>query len=239
MVSVSSSPLPPNCVTDKCIEAVRDIAADEDLFTIPCKSVISLATSDLNHRVDLKHSDHERIVDNPFHVLNLVLVYESLLGDKSRWKAYLDLLPNSFDTLMFWNEAELKQLQGSGVVQKIGKKDADAAFEELLMPFVRRYVDVFQGSASWSDEQLMALFHRIGSVIMAYAFDVEEEDSINDDNGHFEFVDEPEPFKGMVPLADMLNADAEPNVSYQKLYRRDRTHQNPRRACSKKGTPSR
>jgi SET domain-containing protein 6 len=53
-----------------------------------------------------------------------------------------------------------------------------------------------------------------GSLIMAYAFDIDRDDAMDgSDNGtseddEFEEDDEDEPLKGMVPFADMLNADA-------------------------------
>jgi hypothetical protein len=72
--------------------------------------------------------------------------------------------------------------------------------------------------SSLSDDEIIALAHRMGSTIMAYAFDLEKvvhEEPDGDDEG---FVSDDEDVmvpKGMVPLADMLNADAHKNnVAY-------------------------
>lgn len=67
--------------------------------------------------------------------LILVLVYET--RPSSPWKSYIDLLPRSFDTLMYWTADELAQLQGSAVVAKIGKEEADEVFRRELWPIVQ------------------------------------------------------------------------------------------------------
>lgn len=145
------------------------------------------------------------------------MLYEFQQASNSPWSAYFDVLPSDFDTLMFWDEAELKHLQGSAVVDKIGRASADETFQEQIFPLVYANVATFNAQ-SLSNDQLLALCHRMGSTIMAYAFDLEsssaasnssqdgwEEDS--DDEG----AGGPVMPKGMVPLADMLNANADLN----------------------------
>lgn len=63
--------------------------------------------------------------------------------------------------------------------------------------------------------------HKMASVIMAYSFDVQrpgagDADTAMDDEEDIDDVEEADPgnaFKGMVPIADMLNADVDNNVS--------------------------
>jgi N-lysine methyltransferase SETD6 len=65
-----------------------------------------------------------------------------------------------------------------------------------------------------SDDAIIALAHRMGSTIMAYAFDLEKvtgEEIEGDDEGFVSDDDDVTMPKGMVPLADMLNADADRN----------------------------
>jgi SET domain-containing protein 6 len=73
-------------------------------------------------------------------------------------------------------------------------------------------VGVTSFDSSEARETLLALAHRMGSLIMAYAFDIErgEDDEAHDED---EFVtdDEEELPKAMVPLADLLNADGQRN----------------------------
>ena len=161
------------------------------------------------------------------------MVYESQQGSDSAWKPYFDVLPESFDTLMFWTENELQHLQGSAVLDKIGKKGADQAFLQRLLPVIRQHKDEFHAH-DLSDLDLLALCHRMGSTIMAYAFDLERHGAGDPQNGEDDGdknTDEEETWeedsetgiqvlpKGMIPLADMLNADADLNNA--KLFYQD------------------
>ena len=147
------------------------------------------------------------------------MMFEYLRGQESPWSAYFSILPATFNTLMFWSDEELAELKGSAVVKKIGKESADAAIKENIFPLVRANPRLFPaggGMTSWDTEEgeaaLLGLAHRMGSLIMAYAFDIDGgDDDRKDDGEEWAEDDEDDPPKGMVPLADMLNADADRN----------------------------
>lgn len=151
------------------------------------------------------------------------MLFEYQQAQNSKWAPYFDVLPADFDSLMFWSEAELKALQGSAVVNKIGKASADATFEEQILPLVYQHVQAFNAQ-SLSNDQLLALCHRMGSTIMSYAFDFEKAGAGSDDEQE-EWEEDSEDGsgpvlpKGMVPLADMLNANADLNNA--KLFHED------------------
>lgn len=165
--------------------------------------------------------------------LILILIYEHLQGDASPWKPYLDLLPAGpadFSTPMFWSDAELAELQASPVAGRVGRADAEAMIRRKILPVVRAHEDVFfpaststsPAATRLSDDELVALASRMGSVIMAYAFDLEkdedddDDDAENEENEDDEWVEDRDPTSkstttttlGMVPMADVLNADA-------------------------------
>ena len=201
--------------------ATQDIPADTTLFTIPRKSIINSETSEIARRLpqvfDLsavledEGEDEEAGLDS-WGCLILILIYEFLRGDASPWKPYLDVLPQSFDTPMFWSEDEVRELQASPLVGKIGKVEAEEMFRNKIIPVVRKHQDLFAGAESMAEEELVALAHRVGSSIMAYAFDLEAEGE--DEEEEEEWVEDREgrSLMGMVPMADILNADAEFNV---------------------------
>ncbi|KAI1435971.1 SET domain-containing protein [Xylaria sp. CBS 124048] len=220
------------------IIAKSDIAEDTVLFTIPRAAIISTQTSDLASRIPdvfattvlddtVNDADDEGEANGPpdnWVSLILVMVYEYLRGEESRWKRYFDVLPAQFDTLMWWTPGELDWLQASPIPAKIGKDDAESMFRARVLPVVERYPDVFypEESRRLSEEELIGLAHRMGSTIMAYAFDLENED---DEEKEKEKEDEEEEeadewvedregkiLMGMVPMADILNADAEFNA---------------------------
>ena len=151
---------------------------------------------------------------DPWMSLVLVMIYESGLGEKSAWWLYLRLLPTDFDTLVNWSSSELAELQGSAVLKKIGREDADESFRTVLLPLVSIYAHHFGEYASEfagpeKEVTLLQVAHRMATLIMAYAFDLEEELGTRD--GEDSFIDEAYQAKAMVPLADMLNADGDRN----------------------------
>lgn len=117
----------------------------------------------------------------------------------SKWQAYISVLPLELDSLVFWTEEELKDLQASAVVNKIGKADAEELYHSKVAPLNIPGAD-------------LDLFHKAASIIMAYAFDIPEDEPEENTEIADELVpDEEKTVLTMIPLADMLNADAHRN----------------------------
>ncbi|KAK4195029.1 hypothetical protein QBC40DRAFT_289718 [Triangularia verruculosa] len=210
------------------IVAQADIAADTVLFTIPRSSILCATTSPLKDKIpdifDLDNDDGDESDDegdgssqNSWTLLILILIYEYLQGSSSQWKPYLDVLPSTFNTPMFWTSSQLSFLQASAVTSKIGQAEADKMIASRILPVIRSHPQTFFPSSATplSDDQLMQLAHRMGSTIMSYAFDLEQDMEIpeqleNDDE--WEEDREGKTMLGMVPMADILNADAEFNA---------------------------
>lgn len=213
------------------VVATADIAAETILFTIPRQSVLSVDNSEIARTIPHVFDAAKKLAQNdgasdesidlddlpdPWLELIIVLIYEYLHRKSSPWKPYLDILPHQLDTLMYWDAHELRELQASAIVDKIGKDVAEEKFYEKLLPVIKSHQDVFYsvGTAILGDDELVDLAHRMGSIIMAYAFDLEREDGMEDENedGWVHDLDGLMSL-GLVPMADMLNADAEFNVS--------------------------
>ena len=175
------------------------------------QDILSVENSDLSSDETGRQLIAE--LEDPWLSLILVLLYEYLKGPQSRWKAYFDILPSTFNTLMFWTDDELDLLQASAVREKIGKAGADELLTGKIVGSVRRNGANFPGSSNLSDDEILALAHRMGSTIMAYAFDIEKEPSRQEEDEEGYISDEEDELlpKGMVPMADMLNADADRN----------------------------
>ena len=118
---------------------------------------------------------------------------------------------------MYWSDFDLSWLQASAVVKKIGKASAEELWRTTIIPLMLEYYDLFSVAGEDLEaktKELIRLAHFAGSLIMAYAFDIDRDDDRNADDhsgDEFEEDDEDEPLKGMVPFADMLNADADRN----------------------------
>lgn len=139
------------------------------------------------------------------------MLYEDGKSD-SKWRCYFNILPaqGQFDTLMYWDEAELKELEASAVVNKIGKESADKSFREKIWPVVQQNPQLFGFKNDVIEHEVLAAAHRMGSLIMAYAFDIESErEKEIDEEGYVSDEDDEDMPKAMVPLADVLNADAD------------------------------
>ncbi|KAL9123299.1 MAG: hypothetical protein Q9187_000138 [Circinaria calcarea] len=194
------------------IIALEDIDESEELFSVPHSTVLNTCNSELHHYIP-----EELASLDPWLSLVLVMIYEFSQGQASRWWPYLEILPTKFDTLMYWTRSELAELQGSAVVTKIGREEADKVFVETLLPLVIKHGGLFGEFAvqlRTADPQgfFLGLAHRMATLIMAYGFDLEKVNRPEDvDEDGFLSDDEDEPPKGMVPLADLLNAEAERN----------------------------
>ena len=235
--------MPSLAATKVSLVATHDIEADEELFALPLGLVLTPSTSSLND--DCKHEMSES--GTHWSRLIIALIHERMQGKASRWSNYLRLLPRSFDTLMFWNEAELAQLQASAVVDKIGKMEAEETWKDTIIPLMHQHPHAFPldiENVHVRTEILVAAAHEAGSLIMAYGFDIDQDRSprsggADNDEDDFEEDDEDEPLKGMVPFADMLNADADRNnVSCYDPGRINATDHTCRHVFSKKMTSS-
>nr|GAT54993.1 predicted protein [Mycena chlorophos] len=214
--------------------ALRDIPEGHVLFKIPRSLILSTTTSALPRRVGLEQW-RARGMHRGWAGLILCVMWETANGAASRWAPYLESLPSTFDTPMFWSEEDLEELRGTSVVEKLGKADAEKDFSEKVLPLVQSRPDIFPPETIPSFYTL-EVYHIMGSRILSRSFDVErdeeegEADVGNTSSGSAMDVDEPhapeqEDGEGssedgeaedededdsivvsMVPLADMLNA---------------------------------
>ncbi|KAF9112018.1 hypothetical protein BGX27_004103 [Mortierella sp. AM989] len=183
------------------VVASADIKKDEELFLIPRPLLLSPETSELPKKIDLTSLQGW----NP---LMMCMIYEYCRGDASHWKPYFDILPTEFTTPMFWSSEELLELKGTGVVDKIGRDEAESIFNENLWPLIHASLDIFDIQDK-DKASFLKIFHRMGSLIMAYAF----HDTIpgsGDDDAMDEYDEDEEEEEekvnvSMVPMADMLN----------------------------------
>lgn len=201
---------------NQCLVATGDFEEDEVIFSIPRRSVINLKyTTDTYDVANI----HASVPDLPpwlvhppiyptMHSTQLTLsqsLTAILVGQSdqvtSRHLPYFGVLPQHLDTLVFWSDSELDELQASTVVNKIGKAGAEEQFNKHLTPVG------FDMDAC----------HRAASIIMAYAFDIPDEDadkvfgSLDEDELESDDEENEKTILSMVPLADMLNADADRN----------------------------
>ncbi|KAF2218790.1 hypothetical protein BDZ85DRAFT_207380 [Elsinoe ampelina] len=193
------------------VVAKSDIDQDEDLFSVSRNGILSAETSDFT-----RSSEGQQVLadlDDSWLALILILIYERVRPD-SPWAPYIGTLQDTdLDTLMYWQESDLAELQASAIQEKIGKIGADETFRTKIVPSIKNYPNLFPSLGQSSEEDILAAAHWAGSTIMAYAFDIEKQPSAQAQDEEGYVSDEEDQFlpKGMVPMADMLNADADRN----------------------------
>ena len=64
-------------------------------------------------------------------------MYESSIGEKSKWEGYLRNLPRSFDTPMFWEKKELDELKGTDIEGKLGKNQVEQDYMIKVLPLLQ------------------------------------------------------------------------------------------------------
>ncbi|KAG6891484.1 hypothetical protein C0992_005622 [Termitomyces sp. T32_za158] len=98
-------------------------------------------------------------------------MWESANPD-SKWSEYLATLPSQFDTPMFWNENDLKGLDGTSVVEKLGREEANQSYAEKLLPAIQSRPDLFPPESA--KHYSLANYHLMGSRILSRSFTVEQ-----------------------------------------------------------------
>ncbi|KAF2405066.1 SET domain-containing protein [Trichodelitschia bisporula] len=186
------------------VVALSNIAPDEELFRIP-RSIILTPSSLPSLPADA----------DPWTGLILSLIAAHNAGPASPWAPYLAVLPplEAFNTLLFWTEGELAELQASPVLGRIGAAEAREMIAERVVPVIEAEPARYGYAASPGRDEIFATANRFASIIMAYAFDIERDPAERqpDEEGYVTEDEDAELPKGMVPLADALNADGERN----------------------------
>ncbi|RPA83774.1 SET domain-containing protein [Ascobolus immersus RN42] len=223
--SIPGASISPKCALTtipgrgRCMVATTDIDEDETLVSIPRNIIFSVEKSPL-HNIMGEQLD----AMGPWQSLILCMIYETRPG--ADWAPYFGVLPltrdQELDTLVYWQDEELEVLKGCEILQRIGKDEAEAMFRDDVMPVIQRNRNLFEGTCidfNMLEDSVIEWGHKMASTIMAYSFDVQrpgaaDADMAMDDDEDIDDVEEPDPgnaFKGMVPIADMLNADIDNN----------------------------
>ncbi|KAK2464170.1 hypothetical protein APHAL10511_003627 [Amanita phalloides] len=125
---------------------------------------------------------------------------------------------------MFWGEDDLYELEGTAVVEKIGKDEANQEYNTKIVAALQSRMDLFHPDA-WAKDYSLEMFHMMGSCILSRSFNVEpwhnmntgsenksdvEDDAMSDSSQDSDSQEESDAEGSssiaMVPMADMLNA---------------------------------
>ncbi|KAI0032909.1 SET domain-containing protein [Vararia minispora EC-137] len=153
--------------------ALSDLPEGHVLFTLPRELTLSTRTSTLPARIG-QEAWRERGLHIGWTGLILCMMWEEARGPASKWSVYLESLPRVFNTPMFWSPEEIEELNGTSVVDKIGKEGADIDYVEKVLPTIKSRPDLF--SAESMPHFTLQNYHIMGSRILSRSFHVEQWD---------------------------------------------------------------
>ncbi|KAG8693970.1 hypothetical protein FRC08_008784 [Ceratobasidium sp. 394] len=149
--------------------ALKDIPKDHVLFEIPRSLLLSTRTCTLKEK--LSKAEWARL-GKGWTPLILCMMWEAAKREESIWDGYLDTMPVTFDTPMFWPEADLQELRGTTIAEKIGHEEADKEYTDRLLPLVQSRPDIFNPEHI-NTYYTLPQFHTMGSRILSRSFHVE------------------------------------------------------------------
>lgn len=95
------------------LQSSRDFAADEQFVTVPRQLILSLDNRMLSDEARMLLQQLPVLDTMPNVKLAVTLIVERLLGAKSFWKPYIDLLPDKYPTVMTFSPTEMGELKGT------------------------------------------------------------------------------------------------------------------------------
>ncbi|KAL1945928.1 hypothetical protein VTO73DRAFT_1930 [Trametes versicolor] len=160
--------------------ALQDIPEDYTLFTIPRELTLSTRTCSLPTLMGQAWKEHG--LHEGWAGLILCMMWEESRGSDSKWSGYLATLPSSFDTPMFWGQEDLNELQGTAVVDKVGRDEAERDYHGKLVPAITGRTDLFPAD-KLSQYFSLERYHLMGSRILSRSFTVEQWKGEHHDGG--------------------------------------------------------
>lgn len=209
------------------IIALQNINPDEMIFKLPRSIVLNIDNNSLIKQYPLALKKL-RLLDQWIGLI-IVLSFEMKFkfnpsdnddNNNSFWYEYLNILPNDFNQLIYWNDEELNHLQPSCILDRIGKENNLNMYNQIISIINQdlSIIEEFKSSPLTFEE-----YNKVATIIMSYSFDVEvpkskpnkemTENGTNeeDDEDDYEEEEDHEYYKSMVPFADTLNADTHLN----------------------------
>ena len=163
------------------VHAAREIEAGEKTISIPWKLTMnceSVQKTPLGKAIDSSMPEDE--------ILALHLMFEKTRRSESFWYLFIQSLPETFNTPLFWSMDELNELKGTNVFEltKMMKKQLHHDYETMHLPLMESHPDLFPQPLPF-DLYLWAM-----SIIWSRAFGVGKA-------------------KVLCPVMDMFNHDVE------------------------------
>ncbi|CAA7261815.1 unnamed protein product [Cyclocybe aegerita] len=191
--------------------ALKDIPEGHTVFEIPRSLVLSTRTSTLPQRFG-GNAWKKAMLHQGWSGLILCMMWEAAQGSHSKWSAYFDSLPTSFDTPMFWNDEDLTELKGTSVVDKLGKDQAEKDFTEKILPAVQSRPDLFN-SQDIPTKYTLETYHLMGTRISSRSFTLEKAE---EEVEHHDADDPAENEAANTSMGSAMDVDGPPSLDHEQ-----------------------
>jgi hypothetical protein len=146
------------------LKAVKSIGADELILEVPRKLFLTTSDSIRTHpELSKVFSDFQvwSVVSRlPDAVLAIRLLFEKHSAVNSPWKPWINVLPKSYNSCLFWTRNELKLLEGSNLHQIITlhKQQLESEYVTVVrQTLAKRFPLIFKPSVYTEDEWMWAM----------------------------------------------------------------------------------
>ncbi|KAK1947114.1 Histone-lysine N-methyltransferase setd3 [Phytophthora citrophthora] len=212
------------CEAERGVFIAEDVTPHTEVFSIPLDSVLSVKSLQESDVLQSIAFFQQLTPDREDDQLAIALLYEKfVLGSKSKWFKHIELLPKQYHNALYFEQEELKALEGSNlffIAQQMEQKvvaDYLKLKESVLLELFENVpeginVDLFEEYFSLENYKwaLSTIWSRFVSLRL-------DEAPLSEENVANKSPSAPvikQSFKAMVPVFDMLNHDPEAEVSH-------------------------
>jgi SET domain len=216
-VTIGVSTDPQTTTGVRGVVSTADIPPNHTIFKIPSSCVLAAESSAF-------HPAIARAGLTGWNALVAALTYESGRAE-SPWRPYLDILPQTLDTPLFWSPEELALLDGTRADVRANAAAVRRVYDRVMRPFYDAHIEDIPDPLARSFET----YRRYGSIVMSYSFtlgkkgrrkragggsgqdgsssdDEDDDEGDDDDDDSNNSNDDDDVRTVMIPMADMLNA---------------------------------
>lgn len=222
------------CEAERGVFIAEDVTPHTEVFSIPLDSALSVKSLQENEILQSIDFFQQLTPEREDDQLAISLLYEKFVrGKKSKWFKHIELLPETYHNALYFEQEELKALEGSNlffIAQQMEEKvaqDYARLKESVLLELFENVTeginfDLFDEFFSFENYKwaLSTIWSRFVSLRLDEApSSLEGQDGPTDENmaptsKSTSVSAAKQSFKAMVPVFDMLNHDPEAEMSH-------------------------
>ena len=190
--------------SNRFVMTKQTISKNDIILQVPFDMIIS---SILVNKSEIVNLIKEKYIFRSSHSNYACFLLEESLNPLSKWKCYLESLPDNYSTIpIYYDQKQLDELEGSMTIKKINDKKM-----ELLMEYssvIKAYPEFYR----FSYEKF--IYFRCVVITRIFGFEIARKNNPFNTALTIDDSEEKEKCDGLVPFADMLNHKVEKDTSW-------------------------